>query len=83
MMTGLIGFVAAVNGTFIMAPQAIKSYQSKKVRDFSMGTAVLYVVNCILWFIYGVLRNDAPLILANGIGLLIGITLLVMKKLWG
>jgi len=79
MLTNLIGYIAAVVGTFIMLPQIIKSCKSKKTADLSMGMVVIYVVNCCLWLFYGFLLGAMPVILANGIGLIIAIAQLFLK----
>ncbi|MDP3052369.1 MAG: SemiSWEET family transporter [bacterium] len=77
--TNLIGYIAAVVGTFLMLPQIIKSYKSKKTADLSIGMVVIYIINCCLWLIYGLLLSALPIILANGIGLAIGIAQLFLK----
>lgn len=78
-LTNLIGYIAAVVGTSLMLPQIIKSYRIKKTGDLSMAMVVLYVINCILWLIYGFLLFSMPLIIANGIALIIGIMQLILK----
>ena len=77
--TNIIGYAAAVVGTCIMLPQIVKSYRSKKTGDLSMAMIVIYIFNCSLWLIYGLFLSAAPVILANGIGLVIVIFLFILK----
>jgi MtN3 and saliva related transmembrane protein len=76
----LIGYIAAVVGTCIMIPQIVKFIRTKRADDVSMGMAVLYFFNCALWLIYGCLIVAPPVILANGIGLLISIVQIFLKR---
>ncbi len=39
----------------------------------------LITVGTILWFMYGLFKNDLPIILANGITLSFAITILTLK----
>ena len=44
-----------------------------------MTMVVLYVINCCLWTAYGLLLSAIPMIIANGIGIVISVTQLVLK----
>lgn len=78
-ITSIIGYTAAIVGTFLMLPQVVKSWRSKKVDDVAMGMVVLYFFNCLLWLIYGIMILAYPVILANGIGLVISIVQFFLK----
>ena len=65
LLTQIIGYAAAVAGTSIMIPQVIKSLKTKSVKDISLGMLGIYVINCILWIIYGFLIESYPVIVAN------------------
>jgi len=75
-----VGYVAAVVGTSIMAPQIVKMVRTERARDVSLAMANLYCVNCILWLTYGSLINARPVIVANAIGLAIDIVQVVLKQ---
>lgn len=77
--TNLIGYAGTAIGTILMLPQVIKIWREKKAGDISIITAALYILNCILWFWYGCRISANPVILANGIGGIIGIVLFVLK----
>ncbi|MFA5083879.1 MAG: SemiSWEET family transporter [Candidatus Paceibacterota bacterium] len=78
-LANLIGYTAAAVGTFLMLPQVIKSYKSKKTADLSMAMVIIYVINCFLWMIYGFFLSAIPMIVANGIGFIISVVQLVLK----
>lgn len=83
LITNGVGYMAAAVGISLMLPQVIKSVKTRKVDDLSMAMVVLYVLNCLLWLIYGILLMAPPMILVNGVSLVIGIVQLVLKLRYG
>ena len=77
----MVGYAATVVGTSMMLPQLIKSWRTKQMRDVAFGTIILFVLNCALWGIYGVMIAAEPMIVANVIGFVISLALLSLK-LW-
>ncbi len=75
----VIGYSAAIVGTLLMLPQAIKSLKTKKVGDISFAMLLLYFINCVLWAAYGFLINALPLLICNLIALAISIALIIIK----
>lgn len=78
-VTELVGYSAALVGTSLMLPQVIKTFKTKRVEDISMWMVVLYLLNCFLWLLYGVLLNAYPLIVCNLIAFFIGLAQLFLK----
>ncbi len=83
LITNGVGYMAAAVGISLMLPQVIKSIKTKKVDDLSLATVVLYVLNCLLWLIYGILLVAPPMILVNGVSLVISVVQLVLKLRYG
>ena len=79
LFTNIIGYTATVIGTCLMLPQIIKSWKTRSVGDLSLGMVILYFFNCLLWLTYGVLIGAMPVIIANGVGLVISIVQVVLK----
>lgn len=61
----LIGYAAATLGTFVMLPQLVKTMRTKSAHDVSGIMLAIYLVQNVLWFIYGVMIAAIPLILCN------------------
>jgi MtN3 and saliva related transmembrane protein len=77
----ILGLGAAVLTTAANIPQTIKVIRTGSTKSLSAATYAMLFLGMILWVIYGILREDIPIILANGIaGLLCGIIL--GMKLW-
>ncbi len=74
-----IGYSAAFFGTILMLPQAVKTYQTRHVDDISLVMLIVYIINCTLWGIYGYFLQSGPMLVCNGIALVIGFLMLLMK----
>ncbi len=83
MYTELIGYAAAAVSTSLMLPQVIKLVVTRRGADLSMWMVVLYLLNCLLWLIYGLLTRSQPLIVANSLALVVSILQLALKLRYG
>ena len=77
-----LGFIAGAITSFGFVPQLVKSYKTKKLDDVSYWMPMVLAAGMALWLLYGVLRNDLAIILANSFGVSCSILLLVMKKIY-
>lgn len=78
-MVKLIGFLAAFLTTTSFVPQAIKIIRTGKTEDISATMYSMLVSGIILWLIYGLIKKDWPLILANGVTLFFAGSVLLLK----
>jgi MtN3 and saliva related transmembrane protein len=81
-LISIIGFSAGFFTMLANFPQLIKILKDKKTHDISLLTYLMLDIGFILWIIYGIYQNDYPIIIANGISLIIAllITILKLKK---
>ncbi len=75
-----LGFTAGAVTSVGFIPQLIKGYRTKKLHDVSYWMPLVLTSGMSLWLIYGILRNDIAIIVANSFGVLCNILLLIMKK---
>lgn len=75
----VIGLSAAVCTTLANLPQLIKAWTTGETGDISLKTLLLFGGGLTLWVIYGVLRADIVIILANSISLALLLALLYLK----
>jgi MtN3 and saliva related transmembrane protein len=73
----LVGFGAAFGTTAAWFPQVGRTWRRRSARDFSWGYLALFMLGVSLWTLYGILRDDLVVIVANGVTLL-----LVMSVGW-
>jgi MtN3 and saliva related transmembrane protein len=74
-----IGLIAALFTTVSLFPQLIKIYKTKSTRDISTGMFTFFCGGVFLWFIYGVLVNDFPIIIANSLAFIQAVAILIFK----
>ena len=75
----IVGLAAAAITTISLFPQLMKVWKTKSTKDISMETFLLFCGGVLLWFIYGVLLNDLPMIIANSLGFVQGLIILFFK----
>ena len=75
----MVGYAATVIGTSMMLPQIARSWRTRQMRDVAWGMISLFLLNCQLWLAYGLMIAARPMVVANGIGFLIGLVLLGLK----
>lgn len=74
-----IGLCAAVITTASFLPQLVKAFRTKSVADFSWVMLIAFSIGIALWLLYGILRKDPAIILANSVTLLFVIILQILK----
>jgi MtN3 and saliva related transmembrane protein len=79
--TTAVGFAAAFCTTFALLPQAYRAWTTRSTTDVSMGWISVLALGTFLWFVYGLMISDIPLITANGVSFLLAAAILVLK-LW-
>lgn len=77
----VLGYGAAFLSTVSFAPQAWKVIRSRKTQDISLGMYLLTVAAFALWLAFGILKQEWPLVLSNGICLALSGFILMMKIL--
>ena len=75
----LLGLMAAILTTVGFIPQAVKIIRTKNTRDLSLGMYILLTFGVLSWLSYGILIQDLPVILANGITSVFIVTILLLK----
>jgi MtN3 and saliva related transmembrane protein len=79
----MIGAVAGISTTGAFLPQVIRAWRTRSTQDISLGMFLLTVFGLVLWFIYGLVLNDWPLILTDAVSLILAVTILGLKLRYG
>ncbi len=74
-----LGFAAAVCTTFAFVPQVLLVWRERAAAGVSTGMYLIFIVGVALWFLYGLALQAWPVILANGITLVLASSVLAMK----
>ena len=79
----LIGSIAATLTTTAFIPQAWQVWHTRHTADISLGMYAMFTAGVALWLAYGILLSSWPIIIANGITLLLAGLVLLMKLKFG
>jgi len=74
-----IGYVGAFCTTISFLPQVYKVLKEKDASALSLSMYLIFTFGVSLWLVYGLLKNDPVLILANGITLVFASIILISK----
>lgn len=75
----LLGFIAAFCTTFAFVPQVLLVWRQRSAEGISTGMYLIFSLGVLLWLAYGLLTNAWPVIIANGITLVLALCVLAMK----
>lgn len=80
MQSFIIGILAGALCTISFIPQIVKIIKTKQAKDLSLLTFSIFALGVFFWFIYGIMIKEVPVILANGITLVL-VAIVVAAKL--
>ena len=78
-LVDVTGFVAALLTTFAFLPQVLQTLRSRSTEGLSLPTLVAMTVGIVLWLFYGLGTGQLPVVLANGVTLMLVAVLLALK----
>ena len=76
--TQVIGIAAGVCTATSLIPQVVKTIKEKKAEDVSLAMLLVLGTGISLWIVYGIKKNDLPIIATNAFSLLINITMVIL-----
>jgi len=76
-METIIGTIAGILTSISMLPQLIKVVREEEVENLSWGMIVVLLSGVSLWVVYGVMKNELPIIVSNAFSVLVNLTLLI------
>jgi len=76
----IVGYAAGFVSLFIFVPQAVKIHNGGGTRDLCFKSFIAILVAGVLWFTYGVLKGDWPLIVTNVVQIVI--TVYILHKMY-
>lgn len=79
MFVDYIGSVAATCTTLAFVPQALHSYKTRDLSGISLPMYTIFTLGVAMWLIYGLLKQDWPIIVANVITVALSAMILVLK----
>lgn len=77
--TEVLGLAAAGVTTLANIPQTVKVIKTRSTKSISAFTYSMLTAGMAAWVVYGVLKNDLPIIIGNAIATLLCCTILFVK----
>ena len=74
-----LGAIAATLTTLSFLPQAAKTLRTRETHAISLWMYVAFTIGLVFWFVYGVMLDSWPIIIANAVTLVLASTILVLK----
>jgi len=81
-MEVVIGTIAGILTSVSMIPQLIKVLKEKDVENLSWMMIAVLLSGVSLWVIYGIMREEWPIIISNAFSVMVNITLLIAYFLY-
>ena len=75
----IIGGVAGVCTSLSLLPQLVKLIKDKRANDISLFYLALLFTGLSAWIIYGVLKDDKPVIITNVVSVIINAVVMVLS----
>jgi MtN3 and saliva related transmembrane protein len=63
----VVGLFAGTCVTISVVPQILKVWKTKKVKQISLKTFGILTFGLLIWIIYGIIKNDLPIIITNSV----------------
>ena len=79
----VLGYVAGALTTFAFLPQVLRIVRTRSAADVSWGMITMFCVGVSLWLWYGIRLDSLPLIVANGVTLVLVLTMFILKLRFG
>ena len=78
-MQELVGSIAAFLTTVAFVPQAYKVYKTNQTKDLSLFLFLIFSLGVFMWLIYGIMKEDLPIMIANSVTLFLSLYILYKK----
>lgn len=75
----VLGLLAGSLTTIAFLPQVIRTWRTRSTADISLVMFLILCTGIALWLVYGLIRGDWPVTIANGFTLVLASTILFFK----
>lgn len=79
MFLNIIGYGASILSTIAFLPQAVYVIRTKDTASISLATYTIFVASVVLWFFYGIMLKDLPIVFSNSVCIVLGGIILAYK----
>lgn len=73
----ILGIIAGILTSVSMIPQLVKVWKEKNAEDLSWTMILVLISGLSLWFWYGFIKDEFPIILSNAFAAIVNVILLI------
>ena len=78
-----IGYFAGALTALAYLPQLKKIWTSRSADDISLHMMLVLATGLALWIVFGILRDEVPVIVANAVSLALALAIVGLKLRYG
>jgi MtN3 and saliva related transmembrane protein len=78
-----LGFFAGALTTVAFLPQVVQTWKTKSAKDLSLPMLLSFTTGVLCWLLYGIWIDSLPIIVTNGITLVLAGANLILKLKYG
>ena len=78
-VSDMLGYLAGTLTTAALVPQVWRTFRTKDVSGISLRMYSIFTTGIAVWLAYGIFLKETPMMLANGVSLVLACAVLVMK----
>lgn len=82
-VSDMLGYAAATLTSASFVPQAWRTFRTKDVSGISTRMYATFTLGVAVWLAYGIMLGETPMMIANGLTLVLACAVLVMKLKYG
>jgi MtN3 and saliva related transmembrane protein len=75
----LLGLLSGLLTTIAFVPQVLKVWRTRSAADISLAMYLVFSLGLIGWMSYGAVLGARPIIVANGVTLVLTVSIIAMK----
>ena len=75
----MLGYLAGTLTTTALVPQVWRTFRTKDVSGISLRMYSIFTTGIAVWLAYGIFLKETPMMVANGVSLVLACAVLVMK----
>lgn len=79
----VVGIAAPIVSVVSFLPQVLKCWTTKRTKDISYPSYIIFFAGSISWLTYGILKNDLSIIITNSFLAFFVFLILLMKFKFG
>jgi MtN3 and saliva related transmembrane protein len=78
-VSDMLGYAAATLTSLSFVPQAWRTFRTKDVSGISLKMYSVFTLGVAVWLAYGIVLGEVPMMVANGLTLVLACAVLVMR----